>query len=35
MYVDTERVQGDADPNPGNNYSEDYQQVLASVFYNF
>jgi hypothetical protein len=35
MYVDTERVQGDGDPNPGQDYSKDYNQVLASVFYNF
>jgi hypothetical protein len=35
MYVDTERVQGDGDPNPGNDYSKSYNQVLASVFYNF
>jgi hypothetical protein len=35
MYVDTERVQGDGDPNPGQDYSKSYNQVLASVFYNF
>ena len=35
MYVDTERKEGDGDPNPGNNYSKSYSQILGSVFYNF
>jgi hypothetical protein len=35
MYVDTERKEGDTDPNPGNNYSKSYSQILGSVFYNF
>jgi len=35
MYVDTERKEGDGDPNPGNNYSKSYNQILGSVFYNF
>jgi hypothetical protein len=35
MYVDTERVQGDGDSNPGQDYSKSYNQILGSVFYNF
>ncbi len=35
MYVDTEREEGDGDPNPGNSYSKSYSQILGSVFYNF
>ena len=35
MYVDTERTQGDTNPSPGKDYSDDYQQFLASVFYTF
>jgi hypothetical protein len=35
IHVSTERVQGDADSNPGNDYTSSYNQILASVFYNF
>ena len=35
MWVETERKEGDADPNPGNDYDDDYHQILGSVFYNF
>lgn len=35
IHVSTERVQGDADPNPGQDYTSSYNQYLASVFYNF
>jgi hypothetical protein len=35
MHVSTERVQGSADPNPGHDYTSSFNQIIASVFYNF